>query len=399
MENSAHFSYNKAMKTILLLLYACPLLAQAPLVQFVEELRLGGDESRPETLWSHAMTCFSVDAQGRIFVGDIAENRILAFDASGQFIKEVARAGEGPGEMRSLGGLRALRDGRLLAIDFAGKRATLNYFDQKLRHQPQAPRIDTDYYFQNLTIAPDGRWLGAEYGRVQEGDPTILLMSGLFDGQFKEHQQLSKSVRPFPDMRKASSPEYWSQFVGKTLALTLGDIGLVAIDNSGRIYTGTSSTYAIQRWLPNADKKLSTIEHQDPQRYPNAEAHLQALAEKLGEAYLDQGLINKVHLQKAIDIADFPPLQLPMLALIPTEDGHLWVVRHIDLDSRINTADLFDPSGRFLGTQTFTNLAMLRFGTESYVPSMQFHQNKAYALETNEDGELQLVRYTTHQKP
>jgi hypothetical protein len=61
-------------------------------------------------------------SDGRIAVADAAENRILVFDTSGNLLRSLGRAGEGPGEFRRLSQVR-----RTLAGD------SLVTFDQRLR--------------------------------------------------------------------------------------------------------------------------------------------------------------------------------------------------------------------------------------------------------------------------
>ena len=73
-----------------------------PIYQDVEHLHSGW--SAADILW--ATSGLAVDAQGRLFVVDTGNKRIVVFDANGNYIKQFGSAGLIPGNLTSLWGLR-----------------------------------------------------------------------------------------------------------------------------------------------------------------------------------------------------------------------------------------------------------------------------------------------------
>jgi hypothetical protein len=65
-----------------------------------------------------------VDRRGFIWVYDNPSNSIMLFDSTGRKLRRIGRAGEGPGEFRSNGGMVVMRDGRLAQLDPANARVT-----------------------------------------------------------------------------------------------------------------------------------------------------------------------------------------------------------------------------------------------------------------------------------
>jgi hypothetical protein len=62
------------------------------------------------------------DARGQLYVFDRQSSRIVVVDARGQFVREIGKAGEGPGELRMPASFVVMRDGTVVVAD-AGHRA------------------------------------------------------------------------------------------------------------------------------------------------------------------------------------------------------------------------------------------------------------------------------------
>ena len=57
------------------------------------------------------------DGQGHLYVFDRQSSRVVVTDASGKFVREVGKPGEGPGELRQPMGFTVLRDGSIVISD------------------------------------------------------------------------------------------------------------------------------------------------------------------------------------------------------------------------------------------------------------------------------------------
>jgi len=79
---------------------------------------LGGAAAGPETFHSVVVSSVDVDAQGRIFVLDRRDHRVVAFDSQGEFLLEMGGEGGGPGEFRIPVTMDVGPDGTIAVFDF-----------------------------------------------------------------------------------------------------------------------------------------------------------------------------------------------------------------------------------------------------------------------------------------
>lgn len=79
---------------------------------------MAGDEW--ETFGESVSVAF--DARGQLYIFDRQSSRVVVTDATGRFVREVGKAGEGPGELRIPAAFTVLRDGTLVIADM-GHRA------------------------------------------------------------------------------------------------------------------------------------------------------------------------------------------------------------------------------------------------------------------------------------
>lgn len=83
---------------------------------FEEVYRIGSiDGDVWETFGEVAGTAF--DAAGNLYVFDRQGSRVTMIDRDGNFVREIGKEGEGPGEFRSAMSFTVMRDGRLVVAD------------------------------------------------------------------------------------------------------------------------------------------------------------------------------------------------------------------------------------------------------------------------------------------
>jgi hypothetical protein len=71
------------------------------LFTYEEVLRLNQDESNPESLLAFPRIVLT-DEAGNFYLDDVRDNRIVSFDASGNYLRTIGREGAGPGEYQSV---------------------------------------------------------------------------------------------------------------------------------------------------------------------------------------------------------------------------------------------------------------------------------------------------------
>lgn len=105
--------------------------AQAPLSEhFVLKRRIILEE--PDTAPIADLTDLGILPDGRLVVVDQVSSEVRLHDSSGDFLRFVARAGLGPGEVQGPGAVTVLEDGSFLVPEARGFR--VSRFDRDLRY-------------------------------------------------------------------------------------------------------------------------------------------------------------------------------------------------------------------------------------------------------------------------
>lgn len=84
------------------------------------EFALGGAESGPESFDIVTPSTVGIDTARHLFVLDLRARRVVVFSQVGQFVRELGREGEGPGELTFPGSMVVTPDGTVSVFD-AGK--------------------------------------------------------------------------------------------------------------------------------------------------------------------------------------------------------------------------------------------------------------------------------------
>ena len=86
-----------------------------------EVSRIGMIDGPPEYLLGRFPT-FTIGLDGSLFVAD---GQLRHYDADGQYVRTIARRGQGPGEVRAVAGMDVSVDGRLAVLDFGNRRVSV----------------------------------------------------------------------------------------------------------------------------------------------------------------------------------------------------------------------------------------------------------------------------------
>lgn len=107
-------------------------------------LELRPDESRPETMFYRAGPT-ALDDDGNLYVVDSAAHRISVFDAQGNWVRNIGREGQGPGEFQYPSRAEIV-DGMLHVPDSRRRATHVFQLDGEfvgLEHWPPTPRLGT----------------------------------------------------------------------------------------------------------------------------------------------------------------------------------------------------------------------------------------------------------------
>lgn len=127
-------------------------------IQLTPVMVIGEEDGDVEYLFGR-LAGLAVDGQGRIYAGIRSTQEVRVFSPTGEFVRNIGREGEGPGEFQQLSALRVAPDGRLLAAD--GNRVHV--------FEPDGTPIESfatggaDYRAYSIDAGPDGTTLVTWY--------------------------------------------------------------------------------------------------------------------------------------------------------------------------------------------------------------------------------------------
>ncbi len=131
-----------------------------------------GEVDGPEEYLFGAVASIAVDDDHNVYVLDWQAQEIRQYDALGDYVRRLARRGEGPGELATADRMAYLPDGRLVVPDVRNGR--LNLFGPGANDREQWPL--QDYYpsgrglrTEQVPFSPEALWAGHPHGGIVKG--------------------------------------------------------------------------------------------------------------------------------------------------------------------------------------------------------------------------------------
>jgi hypothetical protein len=121
---SSTIEYDTIGDTIVARVQGAPLWGDS--VALVEEVRIGELEGAEEYTFGSVVS-MAVDSAGMMYVLDQQALTVRVYDEAGRHVRNIGRAGSGPGELKQPHSLDFMPDGRLAVRDFANAR--INFYD------------------------------------------------------------------------------------------------------------------------------------------------------------------------------------------------------------------------------------------------------------------------------
>jgi hypothetical protein len=146
---------------------------------FKEELSIGAEEGDEEYMFGKRVN-FITDDLGNFYVNDWDRKEIRKFDPEGNFLLTIGRPGQGPGEFRNPWGPTFVSEGKMFVMDIAANR--LSFFDTNgnFLRQAKIPAGMSIHF-----INSDGHFLIRESKILQETDVfKYAISNGLYNNQF-----------------------------------------------------------------------------------------------------------------------------------------------------------------------------------------------------------------------
>jgi hypothetical protein len=143
-----------------------------------EELSIGGDPTK-ENYYFPGSALLSVDRDGRFYVADLRNRRVMMYAPSGEFIRQIGRQGQGPGEYAYPG--RVFIDSEGNAMVYSGRELVCFGKDGTF-----IKKISIKIFLSQAVLGPGGTLIGrTQPGRGPEGPKHQLVQVGADGEHFK----------------------------------------------------------------------------------------------------------------------------------------------------------------------------------------------------------------------
>lgn len=358
--------------------------------QPLPELVFGGDSDADYEIWSSQDTHISADGQGRIYIADPGENRVLCFDNNGKYHKTLVRQGQGPGEYESMMQFQVLNDGSFVGIDRA---QAMIYRDHHNANGSWRTTAENNIFLEWAQIANDGKYMAAFWVEMDLEARKRLFKVGILDKDLKPVKVHSLEKASMVDPAQLQSPSYWEGVLTEMFERTEA-MGVSHASRDGVFYFGGKHDYRIKRMT--ADGKVREWRH-TYQPQVRSQNDLDALAERVTERIRSHPRLGKVIsnqvVERALAKADLPPMKPSIFAITTTEKGLVIVVDRIDHVTRNTHATIFDPKGKMVGELSLPDYGLAFVMGGLAVPRIHVKGNKAYTILTDGDGENRAARY------
>ena len=267
----------------------------------VEDLAIGDEFGETPYLFGFLSAAWA--AGERIYVVDSQVPAVRVFDTGGQYLFDIGRPGQGPGEYGSPGGVAVTNDGRVLVADATGAR--INVYDA-------AGTLLEDWALSSqksalgLTLNDDGEayvqgWsIPQERMGMQVAGPDGLVGAFIFP-----------PTMPF-------DPPVVDVGNGTSMVVPFAPRYTWAFAPAGEMVAGIGDAYRFEIHRPDGD--VLAVERA-------AEAAPVAPAEAAFRADLANGSLRMMAPDARLSAADVPRHKPAYAALFPDRAGRVWVIR------------------------------------------------------------------------
>lgn len=287
----------------------------------------------------------------RIVVADRSSSSLRWYDSTGEFLFQVGRSGEGPGEFSRLSFLSRANGDTLIATDGLASRATLLTSDGNIAgttmllglsgFPSRAYRLSNGRYVAANTGFSSSQLLNRETAPGFRRFP-VPIVSTTSDAASVDTIAIALGMEMYFRVRGAS-PVFGPHAFGKGLSFAASD---------QFVYFGTAEEFDIKVLSANGDTVRRIRAPDVDLRLTDREVTaVRARARERLAPDLPQE--RRVVLEQDIEAMPYPGDRPAFASFIISGDGNLWIGEHVNPVSTRRRWTVFTPEGRHLGTVQF----------------------------------------------
>jgi hypothetical protein len=332
-------------------------------VRLVEDKRIGVLEGADAYTFSMIRGVL-VGRDGTIWVAENRPPRIRIYNADGRLVHVVGREGEGPGEYRQIDGFQLMQDGAVAVLDSRISRITVYEPAGDVR---TSHRFPVSFFTRDMfTVDPEGNfYIKARAKRFAPDefvlDPELTWIKINSSGQVVDSVAIPHG--PLPPVQSYGGP-----YSIRTPSL------VVARSPLGYFVTGNPNRYSFDIHRPGGPPLRIEREHAPVQLSRAERSEWEAMANYLSKQPIGMSMriVNgRPDTLKGPTTRYTVPAAKPAYRTISFDsEGAIWIERYVPAQQRSaptrspnserpplswyepSTFDLFEPTGRFLGTIT-----------------------------------------------
>jgi len=340
-------------------------------IVFKEELSLGEVEGDENYMFGNGIA-FNTDDEGKFYVSDYDNHRILKYDTEGKYLLTIGREGQGPGEFQSLSAARFDKDNNFYITDARNRR--ISFFDKDGKYLKQIRMTEIHV---NPFINSKGFILANKFNISEEGNnQKRTSIYGLFDDKFNLVVELYKDETEFP-LPTGVDASSMAEYIGKVFSLlAFRPQVITALANNDSIYLGYPDKYEINVYSHEGKpvRKITREYSPIPVNKKDKEIFVKTASESFPVPPFTEDIKNK-----ALQKIKYPKYKPAYQSFTLMDNGWLAVI--VDsIEDEYTLFDIFDKEGKYIAHFKTPVLA------EGILSGLLFFKNgKAYSVVIEDD--------------
>ena len=331
-------------------------------VRLVEDLRIGLLEGEDPYTFG-LIQGIAAGPDGSIWVVEYRPARIRIYDSNGRFVRNVGREGEGPGEYRQIIAVQPMPHGGIAILD--GRVGRITVYDAT-GDLLTSHRFPISFFTSDMLVVDSA---GNFYVKTspRPATPGVFTLEREMTWIKVNSSGNVVDTIPIPHGQAAREQTYGGPYSARTPSL------LAALSPFGYFVTGNPARYSFDIHTPGAALRVER-EYKPVSLSRGERAEWNTMADYLSKEPIGMSMriVNgRPDTLKGPTIRYNVPKAKPAYRAISVgEDGAIWIERYVAAEQRPrsprppgstrpelrwyepHTFDLFEPTGRFLGTLT-----------------------------------------------